>query len=301
LVALARPVTVNGEAEPVAVAPPGEAVTVYDVMASPLVAGATKEMTAEALPGAPVGAAGATGTPAGVTAAVEAEATEVPPMVVAFTVNVYAVPLVRPVTTSGEEAPVAVAPPGDAVTVYDVTLEPLLLTGGRNETLADWFPRTADGVVGAVGAPAGVTVADAFDNVDSPMALVVFRRNVYGKPLVRPLTTMGDVVPLTAGSVVPFWSGTTVYSVMGEPLLAAAGKATDTEVSPNVPTGAAGVSGRPAGVTAAEAGDASDEPELFVAVTVKVYAVPFVRPVTVVEVPKPGAVPVAPPGEAVTV
>jgi hypothetical protein len=36
---------------------------------------------------------------------------------VAVTLNVYAVPLVSPVTTNGLDAPVAVAPPGDAVTV----------------------------------------------------------------------------------------------------------------------------------------------------------------------------------------
>jgi hypothetical protein len=45
----------------------------------------------------------------------------VPFIPVAVTVNVYAVPLVNPVTTSGEEEPVAVKPPGLDVTVYPVT------------------------------------------------------------------------------------------------------------------------------------------------------------------------------------
>ena len=58
-----------------------------------------------------------TGT-VGVTAADAAEATLVPLAFVAVTVNVYAVPLVSPVTVA-TMAPVVVAvlPPGDEVTV----------------------------------------------------------------------------------------------------------------------------------------------------------------------------------------
>lgn len=53
------------------------------------------------------------------------------------------------------------------------------------------------------------------------------------------------------------------------------------------------------GVTAVEAVDAEPEPAVFLAVTVNVYAVPFVRPVTVSGLAAPVAV--APPGLAVTV
>jgi hypothetical protein len=45
------------------------------------------------------------------------EAMPVPAMFVAVTVKVYAVPLVRPLTTTGEVAPVPVIPPGLDVTV----------------------------------------------------------------------------------------------------------------------------------------------------------------------------------------
>jgi len=55
------------------------------------------------------------GTAAGVTAAEAADADPVPAELIAATVKVYAVPLVRPVTTMGEPAPVAVIPPGLAV------------------------------------------------------------------------------------------------------------------------------------------------------------------------------------------
>jgi hypothetical protein len=54
---------------------------------------------------------------AGVTEFDAADATLVPAEFVALTVKVYAVPLVKPVTVSGEEAPVAVRLPGLEVTV----------------------------------------------------------------------------------------------------------------------------------------------------------------------------------------
>jgi hypothetical protein len=41
----------------------------------------------------------------------------VPTLLVAVTVNVYAVPLVRPVTVRGDDAPLAVNPPGLDVAV----------------------------------------------------------------------------------------------------------------------------------------------------------------------------------------
>ena len=63
----------------------------------------------------PVGAPGAIG--AGVTADDALEAVPVPAELVAVTVKVYAVPLVSPVTVIGDEAPVAVRPPGAEVTV----------------------------------------------------------------------------------------------------------------------------------------------------------------------------------------
>jgi hypothetical protein len=53
------------------------------------------------------------------------------------------------------------------------------------------------------------------------------------------------------------------------------------------------------GVTAVEASDATETPLVLVAVTVKVYAVPLVSPVTVAWV-APVVVAIWPPGEAVT-
>ena len=60
---------------------------------------------------------GAPGTVAGVTELLALEATPVPTVLVAVTVNVYAVPLLKPVTVIGEVVPVAVMLEGDEVTV----------------------------------------------------------------------------------------------------------------------------------------------------------------------------------------
>ena len=53
----------------------------------------------------------------GVTLLDAADAGLVPALLVAFTVNVYAVSLLNPVTAMGDAAPVAVKPPGLLVTV----------------------------------------------------------------------------------------------------------------------------------------------------------------------------------------
>lgn len=70
--------------------------------------------------------------------------------------------------------------------------------------------------------------------------------------------------------------------------------------SPAVPVTAVGAPGTVAGVTADDADDAVPVPAALVAVTVNVYAVPFVKPVTVAVV-APVVVAVNPPGEDVTV
>lgn len=75
-------------------------------------------------------------------------ADETPYAVVAVTVNVYAVPLLRPVTTIGEEEPLAVAPPGLAVTVYVTVLFPAY-AGAVNATDTSAFPAVTAPIVGA--------------------------------------------------------------------------------------------------------------------------------------------------------
>ena len=83
----------------------------------PLLSGAVKVTDALAFPRVAVPIVGAPGTTAGVTLLDAADADPVPTLLVAVTVNVYAVPLVSPVTVMGLEEPVPVNPPGFAVTV----------------------------------------------------------------------------------------------------------------------------------------------------------------------------------------
>ena len=83
-----------------------------------MLAGGVKATDALALPGVAVpmvGAPGAVAPVVGVTLFEAAEAALVPIALIATTVNVYAVPLVRPVTVIGEPVLVAVSPPGEEV------------------------------------------------------------------------------------------------------------------------------------------------------------------------------------------
>ena len=84
----------------------------------PSLAGAVQDTVAEALPAVADTPVGAPGTPAaGVTAVEAAEAAPAPLALVAVTVKVYGVPLVRPLTVHGLVAEVQVRAPGDEVTV----------------------------------------------------------------------------------------------------------------------------------------------------------------------------------------
>jgi len=64
------------------------------------------------------------------------------------------------------------------------------------------------------------------------------------------------------------------------PFEAGADQETTTEESPNTPDTPVGTPGTVAGTTAPEAVDAEPVPALFAAVTVNVYEVPLVRPLT---------------------
>lgn len=86
-----RPETVIGLPLPLVVAPPGEAVTVYELIAAPFDDGVEKLTTAERSPATASTALGASGTVAdatGVTLADADEAEPVPTEFVAATVNV---------------------------------------------------------------------------------------------------------------------------------------------------------------------------------------------------------------------
>jgi len=132
---------------------------------------------------------GAPGTVEGMIAAEAVEADPVPAAFVAVTVNVYEVPLVRPVTVQLVDAVVQVNEPGDDVTVYPVIAEPPDEAGALQDT-TDWAFAfaVADTEVGAPGAVAGTTAPEAVDGDPGPAAFVAVTVNVYEVPFVRPVT-----------------------------------------------------------------------------------------------------------------
>lgn len=119
------------------------------------------------------------------------EAAVVPNELAAVAVKVYAVPLVNPVTVQEPKAPVPVqvAPPGLAVTVYEVPGSPPL--PAVTVTVAWPSPATAVGAFGTAGgwvAAVGVAELDAADAPEVPAAFVAVDVKVYPVPLVRPVT-----------------------------------------------------------------------------------------------------------------
>jgi hypothetical protein len=85
------------------------------------------------------------------------------------------------VTATGLLAPVAVVPPGLAVTRYAVTGEPPFEDGATKLTDAAPSPAVATTFVGAPGwvvAALGVTGLDGFEGEDLPAAFVAVTANV---------------------------------------------------------------------------------------------------------------------------
>ena len=156
--------------------------------------------------------------------------------------------------------------------------------------------------VGAPGAVAGsgVTELEASDSGPSPAPLWAWTVNVYGWPPVRPSTSQ---VSGPAVQTQVFESGleVTVYEVIELPLAVGAVHDTVALPCPAVAITPVGLPGSPEGVTLLDGLEAAPDPSTFVAVTVNVYGVPFVRPVTVQESCPLDHAHVLPPGELVTV
>ena len=98
-------------------------------------------------------------------------AVDVPFAVVAVTVNVYAVPFVKPVTVIGLDEPVPVMLPGEEVTVYPVIDDPPVAPA-VNVTEACAFPPVAVPIVGACGTVVAVTPDEAELAEEVPYGLV---------------------------------------------------------------------------------------------------------------------------------
>ena len=112
---------------------------------------------------------------AGVTRLEAAEAELVPTELVAVTVKVYAVPLVRPVMVIGLAVPIAVMLPGDEVTVKPVMAASPLEAGAVKLTVAWALPAVAVPMVGVprkVCAGGVVKLHTVLDARRSPVALL---------------------------------------------------------------------------------------------------------------------------------
>jgi hypothetical protein len=143
-----------------------------------------------------------------------------------------------------------------------------------------------------VGGALGVTLLDGEDSGPVPVTLVADTVKVYVVPLLSPLTVVvvAGGLPVTVVGVCAFepMYGVTVYLVIVlPPVSVGAVQLTLAEPLPafaDTPVGAAGALGA-LGVTALEAEESGPVPLALVAETLKVYVVPLVSPVTVVEVP----------------
>jgi acyl-coenzyme A thioesterase PaaI-like protein len=181
-------------------------------------------------------------------------------------------------------AVVQVNEPGEDVTVYPVIAAPPVETGAVQDTTAWAFAApVALTAVGAPGTVDGVAAAEAIEAAPVPETFVAVTVNVYDVPFVRPVT-VHDVVAVV--QVNEPGEDVTVYELIEAPplLTGAVQDTTDWVLAAPVALTAVGAPGTVDGVTAAEAIEAAPVPETFVAVTVNVYEVPFVRPATVHDV-----------------
>ena len=154
----------------------------YPVIAlPPLDAGAVQVTTDDALATDPETPVGASGVVIGVTDADAVEAAEFPAALVAITVNVYAVPLVRPVNVQERDAVLmhdaGAVTAGDEVTVYPVIALPPLDAGAVQVTTDDALATDPETPVGASGVVIGVTDEELVENKPVPAAFVAATLN----------------------------------------------------------------------------------------------------------------------------
>jgi hypothetical protein len=114
--------------------------------------------------------------------------------------------------------------------------------------------------------------------------------------LVRPVTVIGDAEPELFPNAPPLLEvHFAAYDVIALPLFAGAVNVTTICWFPRVTDGCAGASGTVAGTTVSDASDCGLVPTALVAVTVQVYVLPFVSPVTSIGEPLPLSLPDVPP------
>jgi len=217
------------------------------------------------------------------------------PPFVAVTVNVYTLAFVSPVTcvdrTPDSDATVTVFVTGDAapevlevpVTVYEEISEPPESVGAVHETVAVPSPAVTVGANIVDGGPTGVDETGA-EAALSPRKFRAFSVNEYFVPFVSPVTSVDVEDPETSEGVTAGAGVTaTTYAETVLPLLSTAVHDNVTFPFPDVVV-IVGADGTSYGVALADGADFTGEPERYTASTRNVYAVPSVKPVTVLVV-----------------
>jgi hypothetical protein len=162
---------------------------------------------------------------------------------------------------------------------------PPLNAGGVKETVAVSSPTVVINDVGAPGTVAALTAIDAVEVSEMPIAFVAVATYLYSVPFVSPVIVQLVVGALTVhvlfgdSGLPDASSAVTVYEVIAEPpLFCGAVNETTADAFAVVAVTPVGGPGILAGVTADDAVESVEVPDVFVAVVLNLYAVPFVRP-----------------------
>lgn len=174
------------------------------------------------------------------------------------------------------------------------------LFGADQNTVADPPAALTDTEETASGRPAGTTAADNTEAEEEPETFEALTLNRYDVPFTKPVTV--HVVDEIVEQVAPSGNEVTVYPPITAPpsLLGTVQETTDRPSAPVVAITSVGAEATDEGVIATDAADAPLVPAAFVAVTVNVYLMPLVRPVTVQDNARV-EMHTNPPGEDVTV
>jgi hypothetical protein len=128
----------------------------------------------------------------GVTLLDAADAAEVPLLLLAVTVNVYAVPPVRPETVIGLVDEVPVNPPGLEVAVKLVIVEPPVAFAVNGTDAVVDVGDDAVPIVGACGTVVAVMLDVAAEAADVAVVFVALTVNVYDVADCNPVTVIGE-------------------------------------------------------------------------------------------------------------
>ncbi len=146
-----------------------------------------------------------------------------------------------------------------------------MLAGALNTTDTDAFPGVALVTLGAPGTDDGIVGSEGSNAFVVPISFVADNVHVYVLPLVRPLTVIGDAVPVLVPGVPP---SSDVHDTENDWLLPLAAPGVNTiaiDAAPPVALVIVGAPGAAAGTTAAEGAEGLlDSCRMFVAVTVQV-------------------------------